>query len=78
MNNSKVLVSSAFLLFGVSTSVFAAGDIDWKVCAKEMKTYSCAGSNKDVWMCLANKSKKLSTECHAVNTKGNSLFRNTE
>lgn len=71
----KITLIAGVFALGLSTSVFAADAIDWKVCAKEMKSFSCSGSDKDVWTCLEKNDSKLSKGCQTAHAKGDTLFK---
>jgi len=68
------LIAGAFAL-GLSGSAFAGNTIDWKACEKEMKSFSCSGSDKEVWSCLEKNDTKLSKGCQATHDgPGDALF----
>jgi len=71
----KVTLIAGIFALGLSSPVFAGDAIDWKVCAKEMKSFTCAGSDKDVWTCLEKNDEKLSKECQTAHVKGDALFK---
>ena len=67
----------AALIFAgcVSLSVQAADKVDWKACDKEIKQYSCKGSDKEIWACLEKHDDKLSQSCQKTHEKGDKLFK---
>ncbi|MFV1985393.1 MAG: hypothetical protein ACC657_17730 [Thiohalomonadales bacterium] len=71
----KITLIAGVFALGLSTSVFAADAIDWKVCEKEIKAFSCAGSDKDVWTCLEKNDAKLSKGCQTAHAKGDAIFK---
>lgn len=68
------LIAGVFAL-GLTGSVFAGDAIDWKVCDKEMKSFSCSGDDKAVWTCLEKNDSKLSKDCQTAHVKGDALFK---
>jgi len=71
----KIKLFAVVIALGLSTSVFAADKIDWKVCDKEVKAFSCSGSDKDVWTCLEKNDEKLSKDCQTAHVKGDAIFK---
>jgi hypothetical protein len=72
----KITLLATVFTLSLSTSVFAADKIDWKVCKGEMESFSCKGSDKDVWTCLEKNDKKLSKDCQTAHVKGDAIFKN--
>lgn len=40
--------------------------VDWNKCGKEIKEFSCKGTDQEVWTCLEKHSSKLSDDCEEV------------
>ena len=72
---NKIKLIAGVIALGLSSTVFAADAIDWKVCAAEMKSFSCAGSDKDVWTCLEKNDEKLSKGCQTAHVQGDAIFK---
>lgn len=70
----KQLVAAMGIVF-MSTSIYAAEAIDWKVCEKEIKEFQCTGDDKSIWSCLEKHDDALSKECQVSHAKGDELFK---